>query len=216
MKKRLNILCLLVMLVFCYSVFESAYYISSAFVDGFRAGMNHVDNKEQFQKTNNMKSIALFPDNFANLKDSVYNEKTGGFVPAIYGKLVVSVNTPVNIWLKFITMMCNFIGIFTMIFSVVFFAKLIIAINKSRIFDWKNVRRLRWLGAILILNFICSAFPAYISAYELSGVFSISGYSVNLSGLVSKLTLVLGLVALIVGEVFAIGLKMKEEQDLTI
>ena len=35
MKKRLNILCLLVMLVFCYSVFESAYYISSAFVDGF-------------------------------------------------------------------------------------------------------------------------------------------------------------------------------------
>lgn len=103
-----------------------------------------------------------------------------------------------------------------MIFSVVFFAKLIIAINKSRIFDWKNVRRLRWLGAILILNFICSAFPAYISAYELSGVFSISGYSVNLSGLVSKLTLVLGLVALIVGEVFAIGLKMKEEQDLTI
>ena len=209
MKKRLNILCLLVMLVFCYSVFESAYYISSAFVDGFRAGMNHVDNKEQFQKTNNMKSIALFPDNFANLKDSVYNEKMGEFVPAIYGKLVVSVNTPVNIWLKFITMMCNFIGIFTMIFSVVFFAKLIIAINKSRIFDWKNVRRLRWLGAILILNFICSA-------YELSGVFSISGYSVNLSGLVSKLTLVLGLVALIVGEVFAIGLKMKEEQDLTI
>ena len=150
------------------------------------------------------------------MKDSVYNEKTGEFVPAIYGKLVVSVNTPVNIWLKFITMMCNFIGIFTMIFSVVFFAKLIIAINKSRIFDWKNVRRLRWLGAILILNFICSAFPAYISAYELSGVFSISGYSVNLSGLVSKLTLVLGLVALIVGEVFAIGLKMKEEQDLTI
>ena len=216
MKKRLHILCLLVMLVFCYSVFESAYYISSAFVDGFRAGMNYVDNKEQFQKTNNMKSIALFPDNFANLKDSVYNEKTGEFVPAIYGKLVVSVNTPVNIWLKFITMMCNFIGIFTMIFSVVFFAKLIIAINKSRIFDWKNVRRLRWLGAILILNFICSAFPAYISAYELSGVFSISGYSVNLSGLVSKLTLVLGLVALIVGEVFAIGLKMKEEQDLTI
>ena len=31
-----------------------------------------------------------------------------------------------------------------------------------------------------------------------------------------QLTLVLGLVALIVGEVFAIGLKMKEEQDLTI
>jgi hypothetical protein len=30
------------------------------------------------------------------------------------------------------------------------------------------------------------------------------------------LTLTLGLVALIVGEIFAIGLRMKEEQDLTI
>lgn len=216
MKRRLNVFCLLVMLVFCYSVFESAYYLGSAFVDGFQVGMNSVNDQEQFNKTNNMKSIALFPDNFANLKDSVYNEKAGEFVPAIYGKLMVSVGTPVNLWLKFTTMMCHFTGLLTMILSVVFFIRLIIAINKSKIFDWKNVRRLRWLGVILILNFICSALPAYISAYELSDVFSIAGYSLNFSNLASKQTLVLGLVALIVGEIFAIGLRMKEEQDLTI
>ena len=216
MKRRLNILCLLVMLVFCYSVFESAYYFSNAFMAGFRVGMNAEHDKEQLERTHNMKSISLFPDDFANLKDSVYNEKSGKFVPAIYGKLIVSVNTPINLWFKFASMLCNFISIFTMIFSVVFFFKLIVAINNSNIFSWKNVRRLRGLGAILILNFICDALPAYISAYELSGAFSIPGYSLNLSGLVSKLTLTLGLVALIVGEIFAIGLRMKEEQDLTI
>ncbi|WP_455585649.1 DUF2975 domain-containing protein [Bacteroides sp.] len=216
MKRRLNILCLLVMLVFGYSVFESAYYFSNAFMAGAKAGMNYKDNAEQFKETINMKTVALYPDNIANLKDSVYNDKTGEFVPALYSKLIVSVDTPMNLWLKFVTLMCNYIGIFSMILSVVFFVKLIIAINKSLIFNWKNVRRLRWLGSMLILNFICIALPAYISVYELSGVFSISGYSLNLSCLVSKLTLTLGLIALVVGEIFAIGLKMKEEQDLTI
>ena len=47
-------------------------------------------------------------------------------------------------------------------------------------------------------------------------VFSLHGYELSLSELVSTTTLVLGLCSLIVGEVFAIGLKMKEEQDLTI
>lgn len=204
------------MLVFCYSVFESAYYYSNAFMAGFRVGMNAEHDKEQLKRTHNMKPVFLFPDDFAGLKDSVYNEKSGEFVPAIYGKLIVSVDTPINLWFKFASMLCHFVGIFTMIFSVVFFFKLIAAINKSNIFSWKNVRRLRWLGAILILNFVCEALPAYIFAYELSDAFSIPGYSLNLSGLVSKLTLTLGLVSLIVGEVFAIGLRMKEEQDLTI
>ena len=89
MKRRLNILCLLVMLVFCYSVFESAYYFSNAFMAGFRVGMNAEHDKEQLKRTHNMKSISLFPDDFVDLKDSVYNEKSGKFVPAIYAKEVI-------------------------------------------------------------------------------------------------------------------------------
>lgn len=73
MKRRLNILCLLVMLVFCYSVFESAYYFSNAFMAGFRVGMNAEHDKEQLKRTHNMKSISLFPDDFVDLKDSVYD-----------------------------------------------------------------------------------------------------------------------------------------------
>jgi hypothetical protein len=49
----------------------------------------------------------------------------------------------------------------------------------------------------------------------LSSVFSLSGYSMETS-IDSVMLVILGLVSLIVGEVFAIGLKMKEEQDLTI
>ena len=57
---------------------------------------------------------------------------------------------------------------------------------------------------------------SYLDFIGIDTVFSLHGYELSLSELVSTTTLVLGLCSLIVGEVFAIGLKMKEEQDLTI
>lgn len=107
------------------------------------------------------------------------------------------------------------LAILAVIASTVLFVQLIVSINKSDIFNWKNVRRLRWLGVTLLLSFISEAVPALMNDYELSSVFSLSGYSMETS-IDSVMLVILGLVSLIVGEVFAIGLKMKEEQDLTI
>lgn len=218
MKRRLNILCVLVMLVLGYSVFESAYYVSSAFISGAELGFKHGMNSDRrkMEELSGMRPVALFPSDFANLKDSVYNEKSGTFVPAIYSQLTVSVKVESNVWLKLTTILGTFLDIFASIAAVVLFAGFIVSINRSRIFEWRNVRRLRWLGASLIFSFLCSAVPVCIAFYELSGVFEIPNYSLTTYSLVSTLTLVLGLMSLIVAEVFAIGLRMKEEQDLTI
>ena len=218
MKRRLNILCLLVMLVMSYSIFESTYYLGSAFMSGFRASFKEEMKKypERLSEISNMKAVELFSDDFANLKDSVYNEKSGTFVPAMYSKLAVSVEMEPNIWLRLVTMLSAFIDVLSSILAVILFIKLIISINKSQIFDWRNVRRLRWLGGLLMLSFICSVIPVCTAFCELSGVFEIPGYSLTLYNAISSLTLVLGLMSLIVGEIFAIGLRMKEEQELTI
>ncbi|WP_373825022.1 DUF2975 domain-containing protein, partial [Bacteroides heparinolyticus] len=96
------------------------------------------------------------------------------------------------------------------------FIRLIISINKSDIFNWRNVRRLRRLGVVLILGFCSVLAGAYMDLVSVREVFSLRGYDLSLSEMANVTTLVLGLCALIVGEVFAIGLKMKEEQDLTI
>lgn len=217
MKRRLNILCVLVMLVLGYSVFESTVYLGSAFIDGARAGYNDAKNGTQLRKeVSGMKAVVLFPDDFANLKDSIFNEKSGTFVSVGYSQLVVNVKTEPNIWLKLIPALSSLLYLVISIVAVVLFVKFIISINRSCIFEWVNVRRLRWMGTALVLSFTCSAIPFATAFYELSGVFQVSGYSLTIYGAISSLTLVLGLMSLIVAEVFAIGLKMKEEQDLTI
>ena len=71
-------------------------------------------------------------------------------------------------------------------------------------------------GLLLIISFACTFFTAFLSFYNVGKVFSVTGYSLSMADMVHITSLVLGLSALIVAEVFAIGLRMKEEQDLTI
>lgn len=213
----MNILCLLVVLVLGYSVFDALYQFSEGFFTGLKiATSSHDKNQILSNPAMNMKMLALVPDDFATFSDSVYNEKTKTYVPALYDQLIVSVKTKPNLWEM---LGSGLAGLFELIFaivSVVFFVKLIISINKSDIFNWKNVRRLRFLGGALILSFFCSVISICITNSELSEALSIPGYSLHLSELLSVLTLVLGIVSLLVGEVFAIGLRLQEEQDLTI
>ena len=217
MKRRLNLLCLLVMLVLSYSVFSTLY----DFGRGVSAGLKMAKNikADKAAKNDNpalhLKLAAFTPDNFTCFTDSVYNEKTSSYVPAMYSQLIVSVKTNPSMCTMLISGILSLLEFISIALSVVFFIRIIISINKSDIFNWKNVRRLRWLGVALLLNFISEAVPALMNDYELSSVFSLSGYSMETS-IDSVMLVILGLVSLIVGEVFAIGLKMKEEQDLTI
>ena len=144
-----------------------------------------------------------------------HNEKTGSYIPVAYTQMVTNVKVDRSTWMMVAQVISGLLAVFAIIASTVLFIQLIVAINKSDIFNWKNVRRLRWLGVALLLNFISEAVPALMNDYELSSVFSLSGYSMETS-IDSVMLVILGLVSLIVGEVFAIGLKMKEEQDLTI
>lgn len=212
MKRRLNILCLLVFLVFCYSVFNMGRDFGHGFSEGMK--ISHSGN-QSVEQAINFRIATLMPKDFSSFKDSVYNEKTGSYVPVAYTQMVTNVKVDRSTWMMVAQVISGLLAVFAIIASTVLFIQLIVAINKSDIFNWKNVRRLRWLGVALLLNFISEAVPALMNDYELSSVFSLSGYSMETS-IDSVMLVILGLVSLIVGEVFAIGLKIKEEQDLTI
>lgn len=220
MKKRLNFLCLIVVLVLTYSIFEAGY----GFFVGARLGVKSVAEKgtslSAQHELMNMKYISLEPEAFLTggdiFQDSVYNEKSGTYVPALYSTMAVTIDSHPAKWEMIAQSLLGLLQMIVYIWAIVLFIRLIISINKSDIFNWKNVRRLRRMGLALILSFCCTLFMAYLMVHGVDEVFSLRGYSLNLSGLISTTMLVLGLCSLIVGEVFAIGLKMKEEQDLTI
>ena len=202
MKRRLNILCLVVMLVLSYSVLEQGYYIFLGAKMGAQTGLElgkKGSDIAAYKELMNLKVVNLIPssmESFDFFRDSVDSHDSVGKVVAKY--LLIYLHLGFSLW------------------AVVLFIRLIISINKSDIFNWRNVRRLRRLGMALVVSFCCTFASSYLDFIGIDTVFSLHGYELSLSELVSTTTLVLGLCSLIVGEVFAIGLKMKEEQDLTI
>ncbi|EKU87681.1 DUF2975 domain-containing protein [Bacteroides oleiciplenus] len=218
MKRRLNILCVIVLFVLGYSVLETTYYVGMGIKAGIEKGFDSkIDVKEREEMTN-LQVVQLVPKDLggAILIDSVYNEKSGEYVPAAYGQMIVSVNTQPSVLSRIISFLILIADYVAIVWAVVLFIRLIVSINKSDIFNWKNVRRLRRLGVLLIISFACTFFTAFLSFYNVGKVFSVTGYSLSMADMVHITSLVLGLSALIVAEVFAIGLRMKEEQDLTI
>lgn len=218
MKRRLNILCVIVLLVLGYSVLEMTYYVGMGIKLGLEKGLDDDVAAKEKEALNHLHAVQLMPEDLggAILMDSIYNEKSGEYVPATFGQLLVSVDAhpgTVSRVISTLALMANYVVI---IWAVVLFIRLIVSINRSDIFNWKNVRRLRRLGVMLMLSFGCSLLTSFITFYNVKKVFSVPGYQLNMTDTVEITSLVLGISALIVAEVFAIGLRMKEEQELTI
>ena len=121
----------------------------------------------------------------------------------------------VNYSYLIISSSCSLMNALLTISALIIFVMLILSINKSQIFEWKNVRRLRWLGSLLIMSFVFYLIPQVVNYWGLKEVFALEHYIIAPLALQTT-DLLLGLGCLIVAETFAIGLKMKEEQELTI
>ncbi len=229
MKKRLNILCVLVLLVLGWSVIEAGYYLVMGASLGVKTGYAAAEAEAEKRQTDaeklarlaQMQSVHLVPDFFAGqdldfLSDSVYNEKSGSSVPASYLQLAVCVDRAKSPGMSAFLGLLGILSLAFCIWALVLFVRLVVAINRSDIFIWRNVRRLRLLGLALLLGYGCSLLSAWLSLRGLEKVFALEGYELSMSGEVGSTALVLGLCSLIVGEVFAIGLRLREDQELTI
>ncbi len=227
MRTRLNILCVLVLLLLGWLVMESAGALIASASMGAQVGRNAGKEKEHTGETPtatdvsrfaNMHAVSLHPSFDADLwmTDSVYNEKSGSYVPATYLSLVVSVPAQRKVSEMILLPVVSFLQIGCTLWALVLFVRLVISVNRFDIFTWRNVRRLRLIGLGLVLAFGCNMVLAFMEIRSLEEVLSLRGYELSLSEMLERTTLLLGLCSLIVGEVFAIGLRMKEEQDLTI
>ena len=101
----------------------------------------------------------------------------------------------------------GFVVIYFGIRATVSFIRFILNVNRDKVFIWENVRLLRWTGWGFLVAILCMSVHDLIVHVPLEKIYQ--DYSP-----MSDFTF--GVFCLIVAEVFAIGLKLQEEQDLTI
>jgi len=211
-----------VFVVLALVVFKAGYEFGS----GISVGLSLVeDNKDKIKSGNkppvfisegDFRNIDLIPTKAMLQPDSIWNEKESKFIPILYTQALARVSEQQNIPFQFISTSLHLIGVIAVIIALVFFIRLIMSINKSQIFDWQNVKRLRIMGYTLLVSYLCTLIPAVMTVYTANGAVKLEKYIFSPSFLVNLPDLFLVLGCLIVAEIFSIGLKMKEEQELTI
>ena len=103
-------------------------------------------------------------------------------------------------------------GIIICAFNMLRFIK---AVNNSVIFEWINVKRLRRVGGGFLILFFINCLHDFISYSFLKKSVELVDYNirnpVNEGGI-----LLFGMIAFLIAEVFAVGIRLREEQELTI
>ena len=95
--------------------------------------------------------------------------------------------------------------LYLLVRSFISFVRFIWNVNRDEVFVWKNVLLLRWAGWGLLIPNVISIVYDILHHIPLQQIY-----------IEDTCNIILGVFCLIVAEVFAIGLKLKEEQDLTI
>ena len=112
---------------------------------------------------------------------------------------------PANTWAHLLEFFAELFAIVAAIVSFLSFVRFILNVNRNKVFVWENVNLLRLAACgLMILALVaagdelytgCSFVEVYVHFFD---------------------AFIFGVFNLIVAEVFAVGLKLQEEQDLTI
>lgn len=216
MKKKLNLFCICIIIALALStsmIVGMSYQMAST---GFKIGYESTMKGTPIEIPNYQVALTIPSDMLAetgtvtNMKDS----STVAIKPIM--SMIAMPVAKATSTLSYIGGFLSWIMIIAAIYALVQFFKLIRTINRGVIFDWKNVRILRKQGWALVIAFIGYFVSMSIANHEIAQSIALNGCEFSMSVIFSDPTLLLGFVSLLVAEIFAIGLKMKEEQDLTI
>lgn len=94
-----------------------------------------------------------------------------------------------------------------MLIAGILFVAAIRNINRSIVFDWRNIRLFSWTGVALTVHALC-----------LTGMNSVDMYILHTQTgvIVDFQSLIAAFFVFIVAEIFAIGLRLREDQELTV
>ena len=112
---------------------------------------------------------------------------------------------PANTWLALLEFFAEMFAIVAALVSFISFIRFILNVNHNKVFVWENVNLLRLVACgLMILAVVASCDELY------TGCSFVDVYDHFFDAFF------FGVFNLIIAEVFAVGLKLREEQDLTI
>lgn len=215
MKKKLNIFCACVIAAFLLSVSGNVYMLAKMFINGIEIGMKTAQG--EIMEVPQYKMVHILPTDLTETTGTVTNLKDGKQLAVKpITALVEYPYSDSSLGVKVLLGLIGFIVTGGFIYVIVYFGKLMIHINRNIVFDWINVKHLRRIGWSMVGMCVLGYISIWISNHQFAQAIELAGSEFNTLMAFSDSTLILGFIALLAAEIFALGLRLKEENDLTI
>lgn len=226
--KKFNIYCGMLMVAILFGMGIGSYVHIYSFWAGMKSGGNAVieakrhqdqpEKMEHLKRINNVTGIEIFPkDIMMRTGDSIVNTKTGEKMPLVtlHG-MVMPEESKYHATRQRITMgMGFFVFALTIAFWTIFI-RLIISVNKGRIFEKSMERRFAHCGW-LVLGIYVSQWVAVLTDYFYNRKeFEFEAYNQLILETPESALLYSAFGMLLIGQICKIGRLLKEEQELTI
>lgn len=224
MKKKFNLYCGLLIAAIVFGIgltmVQTGYQMYSGGKAGWELAKNDHANGVQrdpmwaFKMVNEMAPVEMMRKNPLEIPDSIVNEKTGEKMPLM---TVVGV-----VWSKDAgnrMMIIQGIGYFSWAFMIIFwiaFIKLIIAVNKGKIFEKSMETQLAWGGWSVFGMYVLGWVTTLTNHFLNVQTFEFADYNHMITQFPDSALLYSAFGMLLMGQIFKIGRQMKEEQELTI
>lgn len=216
MKTKLNIICGLIFVVIIASCMGAVFDFNIG-----RNEANHdmgvqVDNPEQ--QVLDADLVELIPLGDKRTAVKVKNATTGKEINAWPTKMYVETDSyePKSTGAYLLETFAAVIGLIGFVGGMFTFIWFIIRVNGSHIFDRKNIVLLRITGTGLLVYGVISMVWSILTRIHTVAAFSLDGYANNWLGGIEYAPILLGLIAFVAAQVFAMAHQMKEDQELTI
>ena len=215
MKKKLNLFCALIFVAIVCDLLA----MSNVAFTGFAAGMKHGMERRAVNETTpgNYCYVSLLPAEINARNAVTITGKDGaGSMEAWPTQLIVPMGERIGFGTAMFKLLYSLAFGLAGVAALVAFVLFVRNINKSKIFIHRNITLLRVVGWCLVATGIIDTADGCYDTYLATQTLNLAGYVVDYSSAANITSVIFGLFSLVIAEAFAIGLKMKEEQELTI
>ena len=214
MNKKVNIICLSILIVAAIHVGAIVYCMGLSFTMGWRTAMATENKGDDGADAAYLSLVpkVVTDQTAVDLRDN----RTGKEKMAWPLMVIVPVEENSIVGNSAITILLSFSSFAGAVLALIGLVRFVVCLNRREVFSWKSVKYLRHSSYGMLLCGIASTVMGLQQSDAALLYIDPADYSIDFSEQLETGIIIFGLFILLMAEAFAIGLKMKEEQELTI
>ena len=233
MQKRINILSTLLIIILVLAGISTC--TSRGARESFKEGYEEGYEAARMQKTPFQKGVEagrkartaadeklhirslrlhLVPKDYSAYPETILNTKTGEEAPMVLSHVRIGLKDSKNP-LQWLTTVLIILAFAALVLTIIHLICFLSAIKSGSIFEKDNERRLRWMAAMFLVWYAADWGVLLVDYSFVTSSIALENYAITWEP-ASLYPLVIGITFLLFANIFALGRKMKEDQEFMV